>query len=292
MVASKAYYGNNKTFCGCLLFLTGLYQPGQQPWMLRYQLVIVYLGAGLNKLLDADWQSGVFFEHWAAHKVRHPVYLAIDSWLPPMWLARAMSWLTIVTELGLAVAFQVRRWFPYGIWASLLLHSGMLLFTGSTFTMFFYAMSASMLVFVDWPAAPLTAIYDGECGFCRRAKRWMEKIDLEQILQWVPYQDGGAERFGIPRAEAERRLQLVVGPRTYSGYAAIKMILLYNPVTYFVMAAMVAAPRSAVSTARMVMVAMLLALFLPPFEPIGQAVYGVIARNRRRLAPGGACSVE
>ena len=49
VVASKAYYGNNKTFCGLMLVLASLHQPGRSPWMLRLQLVVVYFGAGLNK---------------------------------------------------------------------------------------------------------------------------------------------------------------------------------------------------------------------------------------------------
>ena len=61
VLASKAYYGNNKTFCGLMLVLASLHQPGQSPWMLRLQMVIVYFGAGLNKLLDPDWRSGVFW---------------------------------------------------------------------------------------------------------------------------------------------------------------------------------------------------------------------------------------
>ena len=49
VLASKAYYGNNKTFCGFILFLIGLYQPGREPWMIRLQLVLVYFGAGSIK---------------------------------------------------------------------------------------------------------------------------------------------------------------------------------------------------------------------------------------------------
>jgi hypothetical protein len=55
VVASKAYYGNNKTFCGLMLVLAALHQPGRSPWILRLQLVVVYFGAGLNKVLDPDW---------------------------------------------------------------------------------------------------------------------------------------------------------------------------------------------------------------------------------------------
>ena len=101
VVSSKAYYGNNKTFCGLILFLTGLYEPGQEPWLLRIQFAIVYFGAGLNKLLDADWQSGVFMEHWATARLKNEVYMTIASWLPAMLLARLMSWGRILTELGI-----------------------------------------------------------------------------------------------------------------------------------------------------------------------------------------------
>jgi hypothetical protein len=256
VVASKAYYGNNKTFCGLILLLIGLYQPGQQPWLLRYQLVIVYLGAGLNKLLDADWRSGVFFEHWAVHRLHQPVYMAIAAWLPPMVLAKALSWMTIATELGLSVAFQVRRWYRWGICASLLLHSGMLFFTGTTFTMFFYAMSAAMLVFIDWPRAPLVVLFDADDVMCLRMKRWMEWIDLEAMFEWKP----------SPEDAAGSRIRLVQGRTIDAGYAAIRKMMLYNPVTYLVAAAIIAAPRANVSTFRMLVVAVLLTLLLPSFR--------------------------
>jgi predicted DCC family thiol-disulfide oxidoreductase YuxK len=291
VLASKAYYGNNKTFCGCILVLIGLYQPGRQPWLLRYQLVIVYLGAGLNKLLDADWRSGVFFENWAVHRLHQPVYLTIAHLLPPMALARIMSWMTIGTELGLSVVFQIRRLYRWGIYASLLLHSGMLFFTGTTFTMFFYAMSASMLVFVEWPSQPLIVLFDGECGLCRTVRRWMEKLDFDGAFAWVPYQAGGAKRYGVPEADAERRLHLVNGCRIDAGFVAIKKMLLYNPVTYLAMAAVIAAPRANISTFRMVTVAVLLVVFLPPFEPVGQMLYDLVARNRRKLMPRATCRI-
>ena len=82
VVSSKAYYGNNKTFCGLMFFLTGLYAPGTPPFV-RWQLGITYFGAGLNKLLDGDWHTGVFFENWAVNRLHHSWYIALDSLLPP-----------------------------------------------------------------------------------------------------------------------------------------------------------------------------------------------------------------
>src|SRR5262249_19773206 len=114
VVSSKAYYGNNKTFCGLMLFLTGFYEPCSSPWLLRAQFALVYFGAGLNKLIDHDWQTGVFMEHWAVARLKQPWYVALDAVLPPMLLAKLMCWGTIVTELGMSAAFVVKRWYYWG----------------------------------------------------------------------------------------------------------------------------------------------------------------------------------
>ena len=84
VISSKAYYGNNKAFCGLMLFLAGLYKPGT-PNFLQWQLAITYFGAGLNKLLDPDWHSGIFFENWSVNRLHQPWYIAVSSVLPPLW---------------------------------------------------------------------------------------------------------------------------------------------------------------------------------------------------------------
>jgi predicted DCC family thiol-disulfide oxidoreductase YuxK len=62
-------------------------------------------------------------------------------------------------------------------------------------------------------------------------------------------------------------------------------MLLYNPITYFAMAVLIAMPYRRISAS------VLLALFLPVFRPVGEAVYNLIARNRHRLMPGSSCQV-
>ena len=116
VVSSKAYYGNNKTFCGLILFLTGLYEPGSEPWLLRAQFALVYFGAGLNKLLDADWRSGLFMENWATARLKHGAYIAVASSMPPMLLAKLMCWGTVVTELGMSAAFLIAAGSRPGSW--------------------------------------------------------------------------------------------------------------------------------------------------------------------------------
>jgi predicted DCC family thiol-disulfide oxidoreductase YuxK len=290
VISSKAYYGNNKTFCGLILFLTGLYEPGQEPWLLRIQFAIVYFGAGLNKLLDADWQSGVFMEHWATARLKNQMYMTIATWLPAMLLAKLMSWGTIVTELGMSAAFLVRNRFPLGILASLLFQSSLLLVSGTTFNMFFYATQAALLMFVDWPRSRWLVIYDGDCGFCNRSKEWIERVDLEGLLDWRPYQSGAGRAYGISDAGASERLYLVAGSKIYSGFRAFRMMLLFNPVTYVAMAVLIAAPPGEAALYRRIVVTGLLLFFLPAFAPAWEWVYRVVARNRYRLSANSACA--
>ena len=292
VISSKAYYGNNKTFCGLILFLTGLYEPGQEPWLLRIQFAIVYFGAGLNKLLDPDWQAGVFMEHWATIRLKQAAYIAVASQLPPLLLAKLMCWGTIAAELGMSAAFLVRRWFNAGIMASLLFQSALMLFTGTTFTMFFYATQAALLVFVEWPRERWLVVYDGDCGFCTRAKEWFERFDLEGLFEWRPYQSGAGRVHGISDAAAADRLYLVAGSKIYSGFRAFRAMLLFNPVTYFAIAVLIAAPRGDAALYRRIVVSGLLAFFLPPFAPVGEWVYRLIARNRYRLSPNSACATR
>src|SRR5580700_3413737 len=54
ILSSRPYFENNRTYVGCLWFLAGLQVSGIEPWPLRFQVILLYFGAGLNKLLDPD----------------------------------------------------------------------------------------------------------------------------------------------------------------------------------------------------------------------------------------------
>ncbi|MEX2263602.1 MAG: DCC1-like thiol-disulfide oxidoreductase family protein [Bryobacteraceae bacterium] len=292
VVSSKAYYGNNKTFCGCLLFLTGLYEPKRGTLLLRWQLIVVYFGAGLNKILDADWRSGLFFENWAANRLRHGLYMQAAALLPPLALAKIMCWSTIIVELTLSPAFAIRRAWPLAIWINILFHSALLLFTGSTFTMFFYAMNASVLAFISWPQNRLLVIYDGDCGFCTRTRRFLERFDLEGTLHWTAYQSGLARRYGLTDDAARERLYLIEEGRIFAGYGAFQRMAMYNPASWISIAILVALPWDDAGIVRRVLVAGFLILFSPLFVPLGESIYSIVARNRHRLSSETACPVD
>jgi hypothetical protein len=265
VVSSKAYYGNNKTFCGLMFFLTGLYVPGQKPWPLQWQLGITYFGAGLNKLLDADWHNGVFFENWAVHRLRQPWYIALDPVLPPMVLARLMCWTTIITELGVVPAIFIPRLQYWAVCANLLFQSGLLLFTGTTFTLFFYSMSAASLAFVTWPTGPVTALYDDDSPLVDRLRKILHFCDADRLVYWTPRS-----------RDAGDWLRLAIENKIYRNFRALRMIVLLNPITYLAIAALIAAAGDlpAAATYRRVVVAVCLFFLMPPLASILDRVFG------------------
>jgi hypothetical protein len=261
VVSSKAYYGNNKTFCGLMLLLAGLYKRGGPPFI-RWQLALTYFGAGLNKLLDHDWQTGIFFEYWSVERLHEHAYIAIDSLLPRLWLGRLMCWFTIVTELGVVPFLLLPRLYYWGVLANILFQSGLLLFVGNTFTMFFYAMSAASFAFVDWPDQRMRVIYH-RSGFLSVVRKVMTWIDVDRRYLWIP--STTATDLAV-RRNSSISLEVVTDSRTYTGCRALRMILLYNPVTYIaiVVALACAGYGEGAYLYRRILIGSALAILMPP----------------------------
>jgi predicted DCC family thiol-disulfide oxidoreductase YuxK len=103
-----------------------------------------------------------------------------------------------------------------------------------------------MLAFVEWPSEPMTVIYNGDCGFCNKARRFFERLDLEKSFRWERSQAGGLDRFGITHAMVRERAYLVAAGRVYGGFRAFRAMLLYNPAVYLLTYIVLAAPDSTI----------------------------------------------
>jgi hypothetical protein len=270
VVSSKAYYGNNKTFCGLMFLLAGLYKPGGPPFI-RWQLALTYFGAGLNKLFDHDWQTGIFFEFWAVHRLHEGAYLFLDALLPKLWLGRLMCWFTIVTELGVVPALLVPRLYYWGALLNVLFQCGLCLFVGNTFTLFFYAMSAASFAFITWPSNMMKVAYDPSSRIAERLRRVLGWMDLDRRFAWTPV----AERF---TGTGALPLRLTTDDRSYTGACALRMMILFNPVTYLVFTALMAASgyRQTLDLAiyRRILVSIALVLLMPPLAWITDRLSG------------------
>jgi hypothetical protein len=250
-----------------MFLLAGLYQPGGYNFI-RWQLAITYFGAGLNKALDADWHSGVFFENWAVNRLQQPWYIALDSKLPQLVLAKLMCWSTIVTELGTAPCLLIPSLQYWAVLANIFFQSSLLLFTGTTFTLFFYSMTAASFAFYTWPEDPVPVLYDAGRQMTQRVKSFFGVWDLDRILRWLPQGSPEAAGYPVPSSGARSPLILLVGQRVYTGFRALRMMILLSPLTYFVIAGSIAlfgdfpAPQAAFF--RRLIAAVSLVLLMPP----------------------------
>jgi predicted DCC family thiol-disulfide oxidoreductase YuxK len=281
LLASRPFNRDATLFCGAILLLIGLYVPRYGIWLLRLQIIVVYFGAAYNKFLEPDWPSGQFFQHWMTNTYGKAWYGWITSHFPPLLVSKVMSRMVMAMESFLTLGFSIPRLYPAAIWVGMLLHTGMLVFVNETFKVFFYGILASYLVFVRWPSSPVRVIYDDDCSFCTRARDFLARFDLEDRFQWIPLQavTPGEE---MPRQpELRQALHLLADGTVYRGFRAFKMLLLYNPLTYFLLLMILALPQPHWFYYRKWLALLLLLLFSRLFEPIGEAAYALVARNRQ-----------
>lgn len=122
---------------------------------------------------------------------------------------------------------------------------------------------------------PSVVIYDGECGLCLCARRFLEALDPWHSLKWIACQAPEARRFGIPVEEMRRSVQFVSGTRRWRGFDATKQIILRLPALYVIAAA-------AIRT-KPVLVFPLALIFSPLFQPAGERLYAWVSENRHRM---------
>lgn len=238
LLSSRTFYENNRTYTACLWFLAGLQPSGMKAWPLRVQVMLLYFGAGLNKLLDADWRSGQFFENMVVNLGHVQAYIRLSSWLPHLWLSCAMGWIVIIVEFVIAIGFVIRRLVGLITWIGIAYHTTLLVVAGTPFGMFYFATLSSFLVFMNWPLPSLELSFADDGS---KRLGWLPKFDLDGLFVFVGRADHNPER-GLTGKNALAGLRLNVGNKQYASIAAVYMWLVYNPLTYFFFAIILSLP--------------------------------------------------
>ncbi len=230
-IASRGFYSNGRLFCSSMLVLIGLYSGGRSIWPIRWQMVLLYFGSGLNKITQVDWRSGWYFEYWMHGILEREWYVALAAALPPMALSQFFCWATIAMEFSIAMGLAVPRLYRVGIWLALLFHFGAVAATGMMFGIFVIAITFSLLVFVDWPSAREIAIVRAPSrGVLRPMLALAEQLDFDGVL------DPMVETAEDAGTEEDAELTVRWRGRTYTDFAALRRIALSLPVTYFLAA--------------------------------------------------------
>lgn len=155
ILGARDYFSNSYFFFACFLMLIGLYNNEKSLWLLRAQIALVYFGAGLNKIFDADWLTGQYFEFWAREILRHSWYISLSDQFSPMLISKIICWLAIMVEGALAVLFTFPSLTSLAIALGILFHTGALVFTGAPDSAaFLYAMLCSYVAFIHRPEEP------------------------------------------------------------------------------------------------------------------------------------------
>ncbi len=108
-------------------------------------------------------------------------------------------------------------------------------------------------------------IYDGDCGFCTTAVRWLEK-NLPAMPETAPYQWADLSVYGLSLDQAQARVWLVHNGRRHGGAAAVAALFRHQP------------------SHGLRLLGWLGAVW--PWSVLADVVYRIVARYRYRL-PGG-----
>jgi hypothetical protein len=166
-LVTRGSYTNGLFFCASMLMLTAFHHNAMSEWLLKMQIVIMYFGSGLNKLLLEDWRTGQYMDYWLRHVKPSSLYESLAGMMSPMLLAKLLCWGTIGVELFLVGALLYRRSYGIAVALGFLFHVISLAFAGHDFGAFGPAMLAAYLVFFRWPSAdePTPLRYDPRLYF-------------------------------------------------------------------------------------------------------------------------------
>lgn len=220
LLASKPLFQNHAFIVGCLFLLCGLHRPGEDPWLIRWQFAVLYFGALINKVLRADWWSGAFMHTWMHEALNNRLYEFGSAMLPAYWFAAAVSWLVMLAEFALFVAFLVRPWNRLAVWGVLVVHLSFLAIVGpGPFGYFTEDLMIGLLAFLAWPR--------DEQELCLRKRAWQWIQPAFFLANW-----DGQFRLRATLDEGENWLEVRDGARRYANFGALTRFLKYNPAFY------------------------------------------------------------
>jgi hypothetical protein len=126
--------------------------------------------------------------------------------------------------------------------------------------------------------------YDEEHTLWGRSLRLLQRLDTDGTFNWVPFGFRQKEN-GVLQPHPHGRLLLLDDGKSYSGFAALKRILLFTPFVYFSYTILLGRQPHFFQYHRW-LAAAVLAAFTPFLTPVGEAAYNWILSRRRSSSAG------
>jgi hypothetical protein len=180
IVSNRLQFSNSLLFCGCFLFLIGMFRPGLA-WIFKVQLSLLYLGAGINKLLEEDWRSGRYFDFFFREAFENKLYIELSNLSPEFSLAIFLSYSTILIELILGIMVLVLKRNFWLVFTINLFHLSMLILTAGELSIHFFSLMAfCSLLILPWETTQLTIEYNGR----NKMLNLLIFLDFKKFFYW------------------------------------------------------------------------------------------------------------
>ncbi|WP_456438445.1 HTTM domain-containing protein [Psychroserpens sp.] len=222
MLASIPLFANHTFICGCALFLAGLTNDKEPPYLLIFQLSLVYFGASINKFLEPDWWSGAFMDTWLGTARENPVYLYVSELLPELLLAKLLSYIAMFTEFAIAVLVLFKRTRNLTLWFIIIFHTSLFTLTSFRFGHFIESLAIVLLAFLSIPKEQMIVHYKSQS--LDKLKRFFKFLDRDKKQVWSPLS-----------SENSHWLSLKTKDKTLYNHDALRDVLLYTPNFFMLM---------------------------------------------------------
>ena len=216
ILASKPLFFNHLFICSCALFLAGLTNDKEPPYLLIFQLSLVYFGASINKFLEPDWWSGAFMDTWLGTARQNPVYLYVSEFFPVMLFAKLLSYIAMFTEFAIAILILFKRTRNLTLWFIIIFHLSLYTLTSSRFGHFIDSLAYILLAFLSIPKEQMIVKYKSQSS--DKLKQFFKFLDRDRKQVWSPLS-----------SESSHWLSLQTNGKTLYNHDALRDIFLYTP---------------------------------------------------------------
>jgi hypothetical protein len=167
-------------FTGCVFLCTALSNNVTGTSLIRFQLVVLYLGADLNKVSDTDWWTGASIETLLVTKHQIASYMNAARILPRGFLSQMTGMGVIVLQMSIAILLLYRKTIVYAMLLALVLHLPMVLLMQMTFGPFLFALVTAYGSLLRWPRR---LVCDSRLHSCLLVK-WLGMLDFnDQVVR-------------------------------------------------------------------------------------------------------------
>lgn len=226
ILSNRILYSTSLLFTACIFFLIGLYSNGNS-WIFRAQIALLYLGAGINKLLNPDWITGQFFDNFSREIFEVKTYQFIAPLFSDLLIAKLMGFSVIITELllGILILFSKKRIFSIVVLIHLF-HLFILLFTNGDLSIsFFFIMAVNSLLCLPWKKRSLEIAFNEN----NPVLKFLRKTDFDSYFIWKKTNNFTLETTSSSGIETGPRAFLRILFYHKAAYAILILSIIYIP---------------------------------------------------------------